>query len=881
LKIVVTHPKADFDAFASSFGAMLTHKADFILIDSPPEENVSDFLEKEHINLQVKKFSEININNIDNLEELIITDCKYENRLGKIKDIIPLAKRVIVYDHHPESGWDIKADEYHIEKLGATTSILVKGLVDRNVQIKPEEASLFLLGIYEDTGFLSFISTTSEDLKICAMLLEMGAKIHLVNQYIKKELTRDQIYILNELLTNMAFYNVYGVTISYSFASFNDYVGDLSYLSHKIMDLENLDCLFLLIRSGDRIFFIARSNNEYVDVSKVAHYFGGGGHPYAASASIKDMTLQEALEKMKSILKKTVRPVKYAKDVMTSPAKVISSDLTFEKALNIFANYNYNTMPVIKNNKVVGIITRNDIFRGIRHGLSNEPIHTIMQVEFEHVSPDTPFHILEDIIIGKNQKIIPVIDNDKLIGVVTRMDILRLFRDRLTNYKTFNKMIENRTNSYKEANVANLLKDRIPANLYNLLITIGNISNDINCSSYLVGGFTRDLLLNERNFDIDIVVEGDATRLAKEFSKLKNAKMSIHTKYMTAVVFADNIRIDFATSRTEHYSSPASFPKIEYSSIKSDLFRRDFTINAMAIKLNTPDFGLLLDFYGGQRDIADKKIRVLHNLSFIDDPTRVLRAVRFAIRYNFEIGPHTTKLIKHAVELKIFHRALGTRLLYELKHILEEKNYLEGLKLMKKFDLLSSLHPKINLDENKMNLFHNFERIYDWYSFQIDNRIDIFKCRFAILIDELKYRDLTLLLKKLQIADVLYNEFLESFFKSKAISNKLKKDRNIKPSLIYSYFHGLDAEYILYVGAILGSCFEEYIKNYFTKYSLIKLELNGDALIREGFKPSKLFGKVLNELHLLKIDGVVSNYDEELHMAKKLFQELSLEKSVK
>jgi tRNA nucleotidyltransferase (CCA-adding enzyme) len=504
-----------------------------------------------------------------------------------------------------------------------------------------------------------------------------------------------------------------------------------------------------------------------------------------------------------------------------------------------------------------------------------------MQVEFEIVSPDTPFHILEDIIIGKNQKIIPVVDNDNLIGVITRMDILRLFRDRLTNYKTFNKMIESRISSYKEANVANLLKDRIPANLYNLLTTIGNISNDINCHSYLVGGFVRDLLLNVKNFDIDIVVEGDATRLAKEFSKLKNAKMSVHAKYMTAVVFVDNIRIDFATSRTEHYSSPASFPKIEYSSIKSDLFRRDFTINAMAIKLNTPDFGLLLDFYGGQRDMADKKIRVLHNLSFIDDPTRVLRAIRFAIRYNFEIGPHTTKLIKHAVELKIFHRALGSRLLYELKHILEEKNYLEGLKLMKKFDLLSSLHSKINLDENKINLFHNFDRIYDWYTFQINNKIDIFKCRFAILVDELKYKDLMLLLKKLQITDALYNEFLESFFKSKVISNKLKKNRNIKPSLIYSYFNGLNAEYILYVGAILGSRFEEHIKNYFTKYSLIKLELNGDALIREGFKPSKLFGKVLKELHLLKIDGVVSNYDDELRMAKKLFQELSLEKIVK
>ena len=878
---MITHPKADFDAFASSYGAMLIHKADFILIDSPPEGNVNAFIEKHHINVKLKRFNEINLNSIEDMEELIITDCKYENRLGPIKDIIPLAKRVIIYDHHPESGWDIKADEYHIEKLGATTTILVKVLIDRNIQIRPEEASLFLLGIYEDTGFLSFISTTSEDLKMCAMLIELGGKINLVNQYIKKELSKDQIHILNELLMNMSFYKIDGISVSYAFASFPDYIGDVSYLAHKIMDIENLDCLFLMVRGGDRIFFVARSNNEYVDVSKVANYFGGGGHPYAASATIKDMTLQEALEKMKLILDKTIKPVKYARDVMTTPAKAISHDLTFEKALDVFTNYNYNTMPVVKDNNVIGIITRNDLFKGIRHGLINEPVHKIMQVEFECAAPNTPFHILEDIMIGRNQKIIPVVENNRLIGVITRMDILRLFHDNLANFKTFDKMIERRVNTYKERNVANLLKDRISGNLYNFLLDIGKISNDIKCRSYLVGGFVRDLLLNVKNFDIDIVVEGDATVLAKEFAKFKNTKASIHLKFKTAVVIVDNIRIDFATSRTEYYNSPASLPNIEYSSIKSDLFRRDFTINAMAIKLNVPDFGLLLDFYGGQRDIADKKIRVLHNLSFIDDPTRGLRAIRFAIRYGFEIGPHTMRLLKHAVDLKLFDRAPGSRLLYELKHILEEKNYLEGLKLMKKFGLLSIFNAKINLDEYKLNLFHNLDRIYEWYSFQFVENIDIFKCRLAILIDELKHRDLMLLFKKLQVTSSFNDEFLESFFKSKAVCNKLKKIKKIKASLIYNYFKALKVEYILYIGAILGADFEEHIKDYFTKYSSMKLEINGDTLIKEGFKPSKYFGKIFNELLMLKLDGVISGFDDELIMAKKLLKEIEIQNKEK
>jgi tRNA nucleotidyltransferase (CCA-adding enzyme) len=848
------------------------------LIDNPPERNVSEFLEKHNIDVKLKRYNEVDFTDLNSIEELIITDCKYQNRLGPIKNIINTAKRIIIYDHHPESGWDIKAHEYHIEKLGATTTILVKHLIDQNFPIRPEEASLFLLGIYEDTGFLSFISTTADDLRICGQLLEKGGQINIINQYIKKELSKDQIYILNELLTNMTFYKIDGVTISYSFATFPEYISDVSYLAHKIMDIENLDCLFLMVRGGDRIFFVARSNNEYVDVSRVASYFGGGGHSYAASATIKDMTLQEAIEKMKLIMQKTIKPVKCAKDVMSSPAKAIDYSLTFEKALETFTNYNFNTMPVVKDGNVIGIITRNDLFRGIRHGLVNEPVHSIMQIEFEVVHPDTPFHILEEIMIEKNQKIIPVVENNKLVGVITRMDILRLFHNNLTNFKTFDRMIEKRIDDYKERNVAKLLEERVPPALFCLLDEIGAISDKIQCHSYLVGGFVRDLLLNVKNFDIDIVVEGDATELAREFAKLKNIKVSTHTKFKTAVITVDNIRIDFATSRTEYYNSPGALPKIEYSSIKSDLFRRDFTINAMAIKLNKSDFGLLLDFYGGQRDLNDKKIRVLHNLSFVDDPTRAFRAIRFAIRYNFEIGPHTTRLLKHAVDLKLFDRTSGSRLLYELKHILEEQEYLRGLQLMKKFDLLEALHSKISLDERKLNIFNNLERILEWYSFQFEHVIDPFKSRFAVLVDGLKRKDLIALLKKLQFTSSLLQEFLYFFYLSKSVANRLKRLKKIKSSLIYNYFKGLKREYIFYIGALLGQDYEEYIKDFFTKYSQVKLEINGETLIKEGFKPSKNFGLVLNKLLMMKIDGIIKTGEEELTMAKKLFKELEEKK---
>jgi tRNA nucleotidyltransferase (CCA-adding enzyme) len=912
----LTHIKADFDALSSAYAALKLYNADFIFIDVPPENNVKDFIEQQKFNMPLKKISENELADIKKIDLLIITDCKYKNRLGKLQKLTSIANKIILFDHHPESGWDIEADEFYIDRVGSTTSIIVEKLLENHVILNGNETTFFLLGIYEDTGFLSFISTTARDLLICSKLMEQEAKINMVNQYIKRELTKEQIQVLNDLLNNLSFYDINGIHLSYSFASVDEYVGDISYLAHKIIDIENLDCLFILVRSSDRVFFVARSNTESVDVSKLAIYFGGGGHPYAASATIKDMTLQESLEKLKLIIEKTIKPVKFAKDIMTSPAKAISYDDTFEKALDLFTNYNFNTMPVVKGKTVVGIITRQDILKGIKHGLKMEPVNTIMQTEFDSATPDATFYEVENIMVAHNQKIIPVVDRDKIVGVITKVDLLRIFHDNVSNFQTFDKLISNRISNFKQKNVYILMKERLSKNIIKLLKEIGEQADNLNFNAYVVGGFVRDLLIDYKNsrflsghiidnaishsgfintyvpsikqnvvtqyFDIDIVVEGDATLLAKQFAQSKGVRTSIHYKFKTAIVIIENgLRVDFASSRTEYYDFPASAPNIEYSSIKSDLFRRDFTINAMAIKINLSDFGLLLDFYGGQKDIIDKKIRVLHNLSFIDDPTRGIRAIRFAIRYNFNIGPHTSKLLKHAVSLKLFERVKGSRLLYELKHIFLEVKYLDGLKLMKKYNIIEFFNEKIVLDENKFNTFKMLDRIFEWFTFQFRDEVNIFISRFCVFIDELKYDDLKVLTEKLQFPHSIKKDFISNFFRSKDFAAKLKKSENIKPSFVYQIFKEMRTEFIFYVGALLGGEFEEHIKNYFTNYRFVKLHIKGDDLIKRGYKPSKYFGQILNTLLLYKIDGVVHTKDDELRVAKELFKEYTLLEDIK
>ena len=156
-----------------------------------------------------------------------------------------------------------------------------------------------------------------------------------------------------------------------------------------------------------------------------------------------------------------------------------------------------------------------------------------------------------------------------------------------------------------------------------------------------------------------------------------------YEKFGTAVVlFPDGFKIDVATARHEYYASPGALPTVETSSIKRDLYRRDFTINTLAVSLNTKTFGQLIDFFGGARDIKEKVIRVLHNLAFVEDPTRIMRAIRFSSRFSFGISKHTLTLMKGALKMQMFDKIEGKRLLNELIHILNEKNPLPALAMM-------------------------------------------------------------------------------------------------------------------------------------------------------------------------------------------------------
>ena len=249
----------------------------------------------------------------------------------------------------------------------------------------------------------------------------------------------------------------------------------------------------------------------------------------------------------------------------------------------------------------------------------------------------------------------------------------------------------------EQINLADKIEKTLPVELAALTKQAAAIAAGKNLPLYLVGGIVRDLMLWHSSVDLDLVVEGDATAFAKEFTRKVGGTLTIHKMFNTAKVTRDNLTVDIAMARTETYAKPGALPVVTPGTLKTDLFRRDFTINAMAICLSPDRYGELIDLYRGLKDLNGKAIRILHENSFIDDATRIWRAIRYEQRLGFQIEPGTLRLLKRDVNL--LKTVGGYRLRRELELVLKEKEPEKALVRADKLGVLKALHPSIKADE--------------------------------------------------------------------------------------------------------------------------------------------------------------------------------------
>ncbi len=870
MELIICHVNADFDCLSSLLGAKKIYNDAVPVFPGSQERKVRDFLQT-FKPFEIKKIREIDPRNVT---RLIIVDTKNPQRLGPFKELA-LSKevKIHIYDHHPRTEDDLRGEVEVIEEVGATATIFTEIIRQRRTPLTPMDATILCLGIYEETGSLRFPTTTERDLLAVAYLLKGGANLNIVSEYVKAELSKEEFALLNELMASSRDLLLYGIRIRIVKAARQEYFGDVAHLAHRIMDMEHVDALVMLLAMEGKVVLIGRSRVPELDVAEVLEDFGGGGHPAAASATITDEPLEVIEERLVKKIKKSVRPLRQAKDIMTAPVITIQWKATLKEAESVMTRYGVNVLPVLKGEKYYGLLSREIVEKALFHGFGRNRAHEFATTDAEVTHPEAPVTDVESLMIEQNQRFMPVIEKGKVIGAITRTDLLRdLYEETLRRSRIQKEGLVEKPSMGK--NISRLITERFPEQVVSLLRTAGKVAESLGTSAFLVGGSVRDLLMGEKNLDIDIVVEGSgiefARRLAGEF---KGVRLITHKRFNTAKLrFGEEAEpkmpipaftVDIATARTEYYEAPAMLPKIETSSIKKDLYRRDFTINTLAVKLNPREFGLLIDYFGAQRDIREKTIRVLHNLSFVEDPTRAFRAVRFAERFGFRINKHTENLIKSALRLNLFERVSGSRIYDELVLTFKETDPVKALKSLSRYGLLQVIHPRLKLSGSLEETLESVHETLSWFDLLfLEEEVDRSRVYIMGLLTGLGSEERRSALQRLSTPPREMTTILEEMEKAPEVMKRLKtRDR----AEIYRTLKPLPLETLLYTMAVSR---ERAIRKAVSKYLLelrnVKPVLRGRDLLAMGIEPGPLYSEILDAILEQRLRGRIRSKEDEV-----------------
>lgn len=428
------------------------------------------------------------------------------------------------------------------------------------------------------------------------------------------------------------------------------------------------------------------------------------------------------------------------------------------------------------------------------------------------------------------------------------------------------------------ANMLEGMRRMLPKEVFKIIRRMARSAEEQQLKAYVVGGFVRDLLLGLKNLDVDIVVEGDAIEFAGSAAERLNAALVAHKKFGTAtLIFRKPVggvkfKIDIATARTETYQHPAALPSVRFGSIRDDLYRRDFTINAMAVSMDKKNFGELIDFFGGRRDLERKRIRVLHGKSFIDDPTRIFRAVRFEQRYGFKIDKETVSLITHALKREMFDKVSGERLWGEIELLLKESDPLKAIKRMRTLYGLRSIDPKIRFGSKSENICKNIKGLYGRFKvyFLKKRPLDLWLAYFMAIIDNLSLKETLEACSRFAVKRGDRLRLVSCKKNEKSVMRMLCDKSEVDPSVIYRLLEPLPYETLLYIMAKCGrGLVKVRVKDFLTKYNGMRLKMRGEDLKNIGISPGPEFTKILEKALYAKLDGKLKTKRDEISFAKR------------
>jgi tRNA nucleotidyltransferase (CCA-adding enzyme) len=648
---------------------------------------------------------------------LIAVDTAHPDRLGEVAELLAAAAEVRAWDTHPPSPSDLP--RVSVPRAGAATSVLVLELAAAAIKPDPSEATLMLAGIHQDTGHLCYPGTTNVDHRAAAHCLDWGADLEVMVRHVRTGLDRRQLALAERMAAAARCIEVGGITVALVPLDLTEWEPDLAAVLTTLRQAEGWPAALLIVAVEARVHVIGRSVDD-VDVGAVLRRLGGGGHAQAASAVLQAMDLVEGLAATQTAVETCFGALRTAGQVAIRQFVAAPEDLTVHQASQRMNQTRINALPLVATGQPgaaegpavqpatrwVGLVSRQEVDAALRHGLGDLPVGAISAHMPARVGASTPVdEAIRRILVDSRRLLLVGDEGAPPVGILTRSQLFRRAASLRPGDPTDGKR--------RAAPKPNLLQNKAHRQLgarWDHLVALGALGASHGLHAWLVGGPVRDLLGGRTLHDLDLVVEaetpGEAAgpRLGKQLVMALGGQLHVHEAFGTATWMAPEAfglgQVDLATARAEHYDGPAALPQVLHADLERDLGRRDFSINAMALGLSPALLGVLHDPHGGRTDLEDGQLRVLHGLSFHDDPCRAFRAARFAARFDLRLAPQTHELLQATRRAGVLERLGIERLGHEIDRILGEADPVQALRLLRDWNLLELIHPAVASDRD-------------------------------------------------------------------------------------------------------------------------------------------------------------------------------------
>ena len=871
MHLITSHLNTDFDSLASMIAIQKLYPDAVICPPGSMSRKVRDFMSR-HGHQWASKMLKPKKIPLDEVTLMIVVDTRSRSRIGPFA---ALAGRqdvaVHVYDHHPQTPDDIPAEELIYEPIGAATTMILEHLLNERKEITPEEATLFALGIYDDTGALTYETTTERDIAAISYLRELGADLSGILAQVENDMSQEDKKLLDTMAENAREIYINGAKVYLTWAETQEYVQGLSVFVNRLKEFCDSHVTIAVVNNGGKkINVIARSVEGTLNVKEFLAPYGGSGHYQAGSATLTDRDAQELLGEIESRLHGAITPMVKVSDIMTSPVIAVSPEARVDEGYRTMLRFGLKSLPVANSEgEVVGIMTRKDLDKAHLHGLDRAKISDFMTQGIISLASEASIDDAHRMMATYGFEKMPVLDeNGKLVGTISRADLLRALYH--SGQYAGEDSSRDSTGFLWIENVAHLMEESFSLKTLSLLRRVGSKAHELGMKAYLVGGTVRDILMGVNNTDIDISVEGDAEKLVTSWDE-PGCKTALHGRYKTGTItFPDGEKVDVATARREFYEYAAAVPTVQNSSLRQDLGRRDFTVNAMSISLSEDDWGTLTDNFGGRADLKDKQLRILHNLSFVEDPSRVLRGIRLEQRLGMKFEDNTLRLLKSAIRGGLLELLSTTRIRAELELNMKEAGFRKLVMRMCDLGVWESLFPGMIINDTINQRLH----ILEHFMTQIKKHGIDFKgmewlVKMAVVFNDSKPEVKFSSMDRMNLNPNEREQLTKCFQQWPNVEKFCSGKKNIKNSEAYLFFKDYGPVPLIYWLTCLRSPeSHRLIIEHLELWTNLKGNLSGKDLQKMGLK-GKEIGEALNKIKLAVIDGEINNSEQEQEFVKR------------